>query len=430
MPNLNSKDKQTYWTQRAEQRLINAENLTSDMLANLKTTYEATIKSLEKEINAFYGKYATETGLSLEDVRKRLNSKELKDFKTQLKKYYDEVQRLGGYSPDTKLYLRELSAKAYISRLEELQAQMRWQVENLYRTQQLKLFDVLSKGYEDTYLRATFDMQQGIGFAYSFNTLDDNKVRLAVTQKWQGSNFSDRIWADKARLIDTLNTAIPQGVALGQNPRKVAQTIAKSMNTRYSNAERLARTEMSHIANESSRQAYNEVPEVLQEYKIVATLDNRTSDICQNQDGHVYKMSEWEEGITAPPFHPSCRSCTIPYFPEMDNAEYTRIATDYETGKSYFVPANLNYKEWYNSLSENQQKYFIADKKIREQHSQDKKQLAEYRKLQTYANKNGKSELFEGMPHSLNEYQTLKYTEPEKYEILKENARIIRSEIK
>lgn len=770
MPNLNSKDKQTYWTQRAEQRLINAENLTSDMLKNLRTNYEATIKSLEKEINAFYGKYATETGLDLTEVRKRLNPKELKDFKTQLKKYYDEVKRLGGYAPDTKEYLRELSAKAYISRLEELQAQMRWQVENLYRTQQLKLFDVLSKGYEDTYYKSTFDMQQGIGFAYSFNTLDDRKVRLAVTQKWQGSNFSDRIWADKARLIDALNTTIPQGIALGQNPRKVAQTIAKSMNTRYSNAERLARTEMNHICNESARQAYNEVPEVLQEYKIVATLDNRTSEICQDNDNKVYKMSEWEEGITAPPFHPNssdkyteiytkdgwklfkdctdddlyfsinpetmipewlkavqrisyrftgnlieftntnfnkrvtpnhqmvmkynkkdganklrfvtaekcpkynnsiprginwigqdvkiaklgnyeipidlylkfmvwwladgscsqvsnnsyrgniaqethnklmyetlqempfnisnsgdklyfsdysvckelyqygkcnekyipefiktltpdlikiflegytitdghkkktkqwkggkfkdeitffttskkladdlgelilkaggrpsfsikkskgipvkhhngtyignfdvwvirwcnntwtnieslqrnlipyddyvycvelpkyhtllirrngkvcwtgnCRTTTIPYFPEMDTAEYTRIATDYSTGQAYYVPSSMSYREWRLSLTENQEKAFIADKKIREQHSQDKKQLSEYRKLQTYANKNGKSELFEGMPRSLNEYQTLKYTEPEKYEILKENARIIRSEMK
>lgn len=430
MPNLNDKQKTEYWTKRAEQRLINAENLTSDMLVELRKTYTATITQLEKEINAFYGKYATETGLLLEDVRKRLNPAELKSFKQQLKLYYDKVKELGGYAPDTKAYLRELSAKAYISRLEELQAQMRWQVENLYRTQQLKIFDTLKQGYEDTYLRATFDMQQGIGFAYSFSTLDDNKVRVAVTQKWQGSNFSDRIWADKARLIDTLNTAIPQGVALGQNPRKVAQTIAKSINTRYSNAERLARTEMSHIANESSRQAYNEVPEVLQEYKIVATLDNRTSDICQNQDGHVYKMSEWEEGITAPPFHPSCRSCTVPYFPEMDTDEYTRIATDYETGKSYFVPANMSYKEWRASLTTEQEKAFIADKKIREQHNADKKQLAEYRKLQTYANKNGKSELFEGMPRSLNEYQTLKYTKPEKYEILKENARIIRGEMK
>ena len=429
--NLNSKDKQTYWTRRAEQRLINAENLTSDMLVELRKTYAATIKSLEKEINAFYGKYATETGLDLTEVRKRLNPKELKDFKTQLKKYYDEVQRLGGYSPDTKLYLRELSAKAYISRLEELQAQMRWQVENLYRTQQLKIFNTLKQGYEDTYLRATFDMQQGIGFAYSFSTLDDNKVRLAVTQKWQGSNFSERIWADKARLIDTLNTTIPQGVALGQNPRKVAQTIAKSMNTRYSNAERLARTEMNNICNQATKQMYEETPEITEKYKFVATLDARTSDLCSSTDNKVFDVKEAEVGINYPPMHPNCRSTTVPYFEELENSQYTRIATDYsKNGQPYYVPANLSYTEWKNSLSEEQQKYFIADKKIRQQHNADKEQLNNYRKIQTIANKNGDGDLFNGMPTKLQQWQELKYLEPDKYAIYRDNYQKYKNSLK
>lgn len=571
--NLNDKQKTEYWTQRAEQRLINAENLTSDMLANLKTTYEATIKSLEKEINAFYGKYATETGLDLTEVRKRLNPKELKDFKTQLKLYYDKVKELDGYAPDTKDYLRELSAKAYISRLEELQAQMRWQVENLYRTQQLKIFDTLKQGYEDTYLRATFDMQQGIGFAYSFNTLDDRKVRLAVTQKWQGSNFSDRIWADKARLIDTLNTAIPQGVALGQNPLKVAQTIAKSMNTRYSNAERLARTEMNNICNQATKQMYEETPEIAEKYKFVATLDARTSDLCGSTDNKVFDVKEAEVGINYPPMHPNCfdrltqvmtnngfkyfidlktddkvltlnpetleteyqkpiayyryrysgfmllfedkntnikvtpehnmlesgklkkallcekiyqdtgklefindfnkkyefnglikrvkydddvfcvevekyntllvkrknkytwagncRSTTIPYFEELENSQYTRIATDYsKNGQPYYVPANLSYTEWKKSLSEEQQKYFIADKKIRQQHNADKEQLNNYRKIQTIANKNGDGDLFSGMPTKLQQWQELKYLEPDKYAIYRDNYQKYKNSLK
>ena len=430
MPNLNSKDKQTYWTQRAEQRLINAENLTSDMLINLKTTYEQTIKAIEKEINAFYGKYATETGLSREEVRKRLNPKELKDFKTQLKLYYDKVKELGGYAPDTKLYLRELSAKAYMSRLEELQANIRWEVESLYRQQQLRLFEVLSKGYEETYYRANFDMQQGIGFAYSFTSLNTRAVQKAVTQKWQGSNFSDRVWNDKAKLINTLNQTIPQGIARGENPRKVARNIAKAMNTRFNVASTIARTEMNHICNEASKEAYKETPEILQQYKIVATLDNRTSPQCQDADGQIYKLSEWETWITAPPLHYNCRSTTVPYFEDMNTDEYTRMATDYSTGQAYYVPANMSYREWRNSLTTEQEKAFISNKKAREQHNTDKKQLAEYRKLKNYADKHGQSELFEGVPTTLRDYQSLKYGEPEKYERIKENARIIRNEMK
>lgn len=363
--NLNSKDKEEYWNKRSEQRIVDAENLTTDMLKKLKKTYEKAYLELEKEINAFYGKYSTETGLDITEVRKRLDPKELKTFKEQLKLYYDEVKRLGGYSKDTKEYLRELSAKAYISRLDALQAQLRFQIETLYRQVNLDVSDSLQDGYKETYYKTTFDNQKGIGFAYSFNALDDNKVRVAITQNWQGSNFSDRIWNDKNKLIETINQKIPQGIALGQNPRKVARDMAKSLETRYSNCERLARTEMNHIANESQKLAYKETPEVLQQYKILATLDNRTSEICQEQDGKVYKMSEWIEGVTAPPFHPNCRTTTIPYFEDMPISEYGRIATDYSTGQAYYVPSNMTYKEWRASLTEKQDKYFIADKNER-----------------------------------------------------------------
>ena len=104
-----------------------------------------------------------------------------------------------------------------------MQAQLRWYIENLYREQNIQIGNTLEQGYKDTYMKANFDNQQGLGFAYSFNALDDRKVRIAVSQNWQGSNFSDRIWNDKNKLIETISQKIPQGIALGQNPRTVAR---------------------------------------------------------------------------------------------------------------------------------------------------------------------------------------------------------------
>lgn len=56
-------------------------------------------------------------------------------------------------------------------------------------------------------------------------------------------------------------------------------------------------------------------------------------------------------GITANPFHPNCRTTTIPCFDDdlerrLDNS-VGRMARDPETGKSIRVE-NLTYKEWYN----------------------------------------------------------------------------------
>ena len=107
-----------------------------------------------------------------------------------------------------------------------------------------------------------------------------------------------------------------------------------------------------------------------------------------------------------------------------------RYYYDYSTGQAYYVPSSMSYREWRASLMENQEKAFIADKKIREQHNADKKQLSEYRKLRNYAEKNGQGELFAGMGTKLADFQTMKYQQPEVYERIKENARIIRGEMK
>ena len=426
--NLNSKDKETYWTKRSEQRLINAEKSTNEMLERLKKVYKSSIQEIEKEINAFYGKYSTETGLDITEVKKRLDKSELKSFKEQLSEYYSEVKRLGGYSPKTKEYLRELSAKAYISRLESLQAQIRWQVEQLYREQHNEIENNLKDGYKETYMRANFDNQQGIGFAYGFNVLDDRKVRIAVNQNWQGSNFSDRIWNDKAKLVETLNQVIPQGVALGKNPRVVAREVVRAMDTRFSNAERLARTEMNKICNDCSHESYKEIPEVVQKYKYIATLDARTSSICRELSGQIFDVKDAQEGINRAPMHPSCRSTDIPYFPDMPISEYGQIAIDYSAnGRAYYVRSDMTHNEWLSSLSEKQKKYFIAEEKILKQRLQDKQQLVEYRKLVTKAKKAGYSELTEGMPTTLRAYQEYKYLNPDAYENLKNNMKTIRS---
>ena len=60
-------------------------------------------------------------------------------------------------------------------------------------------------------------------------------------------------------------------------------------------------------------------------------------------------MSEYEEGVTAPPFHVNCRSCTAPYFDDEFTKGEQRAARD-EDGNTYYVPADMTYKEWKKSF--------------------------------------------------------------------------------
>ncbi|MDR1131314.1 MAG: phage head morphogenesis protein, partial [Oscillospiraceae bacterium] len=53
-------------------------------------------------------------------------------------------------------------------------------------------------------------------------------------------------------------------------------------------------------------------------------------------------MSEYEAGVTAPPFHPWCRTTTVPYF--EDN--YGERAARGADGETYYVPSDMKYGDW------------------------------------------------------------------------------------
>lgn len=298
------KEQQSYWQSRSERVIIAGEKSAARVAADLKATYEATEKAIQKEIESFYGRYATETGLSVSDIRKRLSPSALKSAKADMDRYYDEAKRLG-LDPEYKTYLRGLSVRAYMSRLDELQANVRHELEKLAGTQREAMSDGLSGTYEESFYRSMFNIQQGTGLAGSFTALNTRVIERAVSERWLGKNYSSRIWSNKNRLVDNLNRIIPQGMALGQNPRVIARSIESAMGTGYNNAVRLARTEFSHIANSATYDSYKESG-VVDKYQYLATLDFRTSEICASLDSQIYNLSEKMEGINWPPVHPNC----------------------------------------------------------------------------------------------------------------------------
>lgn len=87
-------------------------------------------------------------------------------------------------------------------------------------------------------------------------------------------------------------------------------------------------------------------------YEILATLDSRTCEICGNQDGKTFLVSDAQIGINFPPFHHDCRCTTVPYYDDTPTEDLTRVARDPETGKTYDVPADMTYPEWKKVVDE------------------------------------------------------------------------------
>ena len=342
MPSVPS---QEYWIKRAEDVLVAGEKTELQYEKELTAAYKTTLQEIRKEINAFYTKYAEEQEISLATARKRLSPSQLKDFQTMHNKYLAEAERYG-LDPAYQKHLRNLSGKAYISRLQELSSNIRHQVELLAGRNKNAVETVLQDGFEDSFYRTLFNVQKQAKIGVSFTQPGKEQLEAAVKEKWLESNYSDRIWADKNRLVSQLNQIIPREFVRGRGPVAMGRELAQKMNTSYNNAVRLARTEMNHISNKGTMEAYKK-SKVVSEYEYVATLDSRTSDICASMDGKIFKLSEAQSGINMPPLHPHCRSTTIPHFPkdEIGANIIDRIARD-ENDKSYFVGEDVTYKEW------------------------------------------------------------------------------------
>lgn len=121
-------------------------------------------------------------------------------------------------------------------------------------------------------------------------------------------------------------------------------------------------------------------------------------------DGKVFKVSEKEIGVNAPPFHPRCRTTTVAYFP--DEVDEERIARDSD-GSNYYVPGDMNYEQWYNKYVKGNPKEEIPEKKIQNKAS-DKKQFEKYREV-----------LGNELPRSFDKFQELKYNDVKEWDNIK-----------
>ncbi|MFR6221916.1 MAG: minor capsid protein, partial [Anaerococcus sp.] len=186
-----------------------------------------------------------------------------------------------------------------------------------------------------------------------------------------------------------LDTDLRQGLITGKSPGKITEVIADRLEVSKSNAKRLVMTESAAIHSGSKKIMYDRLG--VKKYKIVATLDLRTSEICRDMDGKVFDAKDYEVGITAPPFHVYCRSTTVPYFEDdlQKEIEDTRMSRNLVTGKSERVP-DMNYENWYN-------KYAVA--------YNDEKEF-----------NNIVSILGTDMVGNLEKYKDIKYNNVEKYE--------------
>ena len=211
---------------------------------------------------------------------------------------------------------------------------------------QLDSMDALMKRtYLDSYYHTAFELQKGVGVGWDIAGVNTKALETIIRTPWatDGHNFSERIWANKTALIGELQKQLTQNLMLGKAPDESIAAISAKLNVSQSQAARLVYTEGAYFQMASQGDCFNALG--VKKFQFIATLDDRTSDICRDMDGKVFDMKEYAVGVNVPPLHPWCRSCTAPYYDDLDGIG-ERAARDPDTGQTYYVPRDMKYHDW------------------------------------------------------------------------------------
>lgn len=320
--------------------------------AEIQKQFDKANSSIQAKINAWYGRFAANNGISIQEAQKILDAESLAELKWDINEYIAH----GKANSITGQFMKELenaSAKYHISRLEAIKIQTQMECEKLLGGVTDSIDEHLKDQYMNAYYHTAYEIDKGLGVGHSLERINPNKLNKIINKPWavDQKNFKVRLGESKVTLINNIHNSLTQMCLNGNNPSKAIAELSKTMNGNKVRAGRIIMTESAYFSQVAQKDCFNDLG--VEEFEIVATLDGITCDgTCQGKDGEHYPMAVFEAGVTAPPFHPNCRCCTAPYFNDKWSNEGSRIARD-ENGDAYHVPSNINYATWKNDFVDN-----------------------------------------------------------------------------
>lgn len=329
----------TYWEGRFARLEKESTDMSLEKLKEIEKVYAKAIRDVEKDLTYWYSRFANDNGLSLADAKKVLDKGELNAFKLSVEEYIKHGESL---DPAWRKTLEQASVRVHVTRLEAIKLQMQQHAEECAAQMAMNFEDYATSTYANQYYRTAFEIQKGLGVGWEFKRIDKDLIKKVISKPWapDGKNFSARVWGNRTKLVNELHNTLTSALARGQSPDKTIKELSTKMESSKFNAGRVVMTESAFLRSAAGEKALKDLD--VEQYQILATLDRKTSYVCREMDGKVFDMNDYKVGVTAPPFHPFCRTTTVPYF---DDEVGLRASRD-DKGKYKLVPQNMTYKEW------------------------------------------------------------------------------------
>ena len=332
-----------YWENRQAELMVGYMQTAEDAAAEIARAYEAAAAYMQQEIDKVFQRFVSEYGLTEEAAKRILGNV------TDLRSLNSLRAAVIASGEDADELLAEMNSGAYAARMrrwEDVQDSLDEVIGRLRGAEQRESTACYRSIAERAYTGTIEGVEQMVGFDFTYTAIDPSAIDLVLRTPFAGQNYSQRIWNNTQAVAESVREQMLLGVMTGKSQSQMAELITERFSVGASNARRLVRTESAFVANEMQAQAYEECG--ADEYEYVATLDMRTSEVCQALDGQVFAVRDRQVGVNYPPMHPYCRSTTVIHLDEetVEGLERRRIARDQTTGQNTYVPADMTYRQW------------------------------------------------------------------------------------
>lgn len=378
-----------YWSGRAEKRMNRYERDAEEVIRVVDAAYRRAQKSVADEVRVLFDRFGRRFNLNPEETKAILERNESVEVLEALKDY--------ALSSGDIAAMARISAPSFRHRISVLHAmeERAYQAVSAARgVEMARTTDHLVEVAKDSYLRTCFDTQRIEGYGrpvrrlaspvnlpdkvariprsiYDTRRWDDDvlmddiqqmdieayegipraetysrdrRLEEMLSARWSGMNYSERIWRNGETIAKRVQQDLAFGILAGHDINQIIDQLAHDFDIARWQASRLIRTEYTYIANATQLQAYRDMD--MPYYQFIATLDMKTSEVCQYHDGRIYPVNKAEIGFNMPPLHPWCRSTTVGVLKPEKVKDDTRIAINPVTGAYERLPGDMSYKEW------------------------------------------------------------------------------------
>ena len=239
-----------------------------------------------------------------------LTKKNEKKIEKQLAKYYMSAakQIIADFEAVYDKILTQKAEGKEVTPADLYKLESYWAMQGALRQELRKLgekeISLLNKYLEINFFNIYYSIN--IEGKKAFNTINAEGAKALINSIWvaDGKSFSQRVWDNTDKLLETLNEQLLHCVITGKKTTQLKQVLQERFGVSYNNADTIARTELAHVQTIAAQERYKSYG--ISEVQIWADADERRCSECGKLHRKIYPA-----GASVPiPAHPRCR-CTI-----------------------------------------------------------------------------------------------------------------------